>query len=381
MSPLYLDYNATTPLAAEVREAMEPYWVAAYGNPSSIHSLGRVARAALDDCRERLARLWHCRPSEILFTGGGTEANNAAILGAARSYQARGRHLVISAVEHASVHEAVRHLTAHEGFESTQVRTDPEGRVHVEDILEALRSDTVLVSIMAANNEVGTLQPVAEIGRELRSRGILFHTDAAQLFGKEPIKAIGDLEADLVTACAHKLHGPKGVGALFVRSPTRLVPLLLGGGQELERRAGTENLAGIAGFVTAMELFATPPVFSRAGLEPRMALFEASLLKVPGVCRWGPDLTHRLVNTIAVTADGCDSLSLVAGLDMAGVCASGGSACSSGAVEPSRVLVAMGATRAQAEGLVRFSIGPTTTDRDLELASSTFREVVARVRN
>lgn len=360
---------------------MEPFLEEDFGNPSSIHALGRRARAGLDDFRDRLARCWHCRPSELIFTSGGTEANNHAIWGAARLRKPLGRHLVTSAVEHPSVLQPLRHLADHGGYDLTIVGTDPSGRVDPDRILAALRPDTILVSVMAANNEVGTLQPVGAIGRLLRERNVLFHTDASQWFGKEPVAAIADFAADLVTVCAHKLYGPKGSGALYVRSPLRIPALLLGGSQEDERRAGTENLAAIAGLVTCLERFTSPPVMDRRRLAPLTDALEAAALSIPGARRWGPDLAARLANTLAVTIRGCDSLSLLAGLDLEGVCASSGSACSSGSLEPSPVLRAMGASPEEAAGLVRFSLGRDNSLADIQRAAASLARVVARVCN
>lgn len=381
MSWVYLDHNATTPLDPAVRQAMEPFLAEDFGNPSSIHALGRRARAALDDFRDRLARHWHCRPSELVFTSGGTEANNHAILGAARSRKTRGRHLITSAVEHPSVLQPLRHLAVHEGYDLTIVGTDPFGYVDPEEIRAALRTDTILVSIMAANNEVGTLQPVAAVGHLLRDRDVLFHTDASQWFGKEPMAVIADFAADLVTVCAHKLYGPKGAGALYVRSPLLLPALLLGGSQENEHRAGTENLAAIAGLVTCLERFSSPPVMDRRVLAPLTARLETAALAIPGAKRWGADLPGRLSNTLALTLDGCDSLSLLAGLDLEGICASSGSACSSGSLEPSPVLRAMGATPAEASGLLRFSLGRDHALADIDRVAASLAHVVERVRN
>lgn len=352
----------------------------AFGNPSSIHAAGRCARARLDESRERLAVLWHCRPSEIVFTSGGTEANNLAVLGLARARRDRGQHLVVSAVEHPAVRQAFEYLARREGFEVTIVRTDPLGVIEPEAVRQALRRDTTLVSVMAANNEVGTLEPVREIGQLCREHGVCFHTDAVQWFGKEDVGAIDDFAADLVTGCAHKLGGPKGAGVLYARSPLPLEPLSLGGSQENDRRAGTENLGAIVGLVEAWERLTKPPVFSRARIEPLTRLLETACLAIEGCRRWGPPTHHRLANTLAITVSGCDSLSLLAGLDLAGVCASSGSACSAGSLEPSQVLLSLGASAAEASGLVRFSLGPETTRAEVLAAGEALTEVVARVR-
>jgi cysteine desulfurase len=381
MRTIYLDYNATTPLDPAVRAAMEPFWGEIFGNPSSTHTIGRQARALLDEFRERVARLWTCRPSEVVFTSGGTEANNLAVLGTARALKSRGRHLVTSAIEHPSVLRPFEYLAKHEGFDLSIVRPDPTGKIQPEAVLAALRDDTILVSVMTANNEIGTLQPVSVIGRQVRERGILFHTDASQWFGKEPVRTVFDFESDLVTCCAHKFHGPKGAGALFVRSPLKPHALHLGGSQENEHRGGTENLAAIAGLVLALEKHVATPAFCRSALTPLTQRLEELVLSVAGVHRWGPPLEERLANTLTVSVDGCDSLSLLAGLDLEGICTSSGSACSAGSLEPSRVLLSLGATASEASSMVRFSLGRDTALADIETVATVFRAVVQRVRN
>ncbi len=265
---IYFDYNATTPLDPAVRDAMLPFLGEIWGNPSSVHHVGRKARALLDDARDRAAKFLGAKPSEIIFTSGGTEANNLAIFGTARLLKPKGKHLITSAVEHHAVLQCFDYLEKNEGFSVTRLPVNAEGRVSVDDLKKAIRPDTVLVSIMAANNEIGTLQPVAELGAVCRERGIIFHTDAVQWFGKEPFENIGQFNADLVSVCAHKFHGPKGAGLLYIKSPLHPDPILFGGGHENERRAGTENLPAIIGLVEALEKFVKPPVFYRPELKP-----------------------------------------------------------------------------------------------------------------
>ena len=338
---IYFDYNATTPLDPVVREAMLPYLGEVWGNPSSVHHVGRRARAILDDARDRVAKVFGGKPSEVIFTSGGTESSNLAIFGVARLLRAKGRHLITSAIEHHAVLHCCQYLERKEGFEVTYLPVDTEGRVSVDSLAQALRSDTTLVSIMAANNETGTIQPVAELGALCRSRGVLFHTDAVQWFGKEPFDTIHQFNADLVSVCAHKFHGPKGAGALFVKSPLQPDPILFGGGHENERRAGTENLAAIMGLATAVEQFVKTPVFRCAFLSPLSARLLALVDSLPSVHFRG-SRTERLSNTISFTVEGCDSIALLAGLDLEGICASSGSACSAGSLEPSHVMTAMG---------------------------------------
>jgi len=376
---LYFDYNATTPLDPEVRAAMMSFGEQVWGNPSSVHHVGRRARALLDGLRERAAGVLGCRPGEVTFTSGGTEANNLAVLGAARRLRERGRHLITSAVEHHAVLHAFRHLEQREGFCVTVLPVDRAGRVDPAAVRGAVRPDTVLVSVMAANNEVGTLQPVAEIGALCRTLGVVFHTDAAQWFGKEAFTDVHQFNADLVSLCAHKFHGPKGAGALFVRSPLLLEPLLLGGGQEQERRAGTENLAAIAGLVTAMERFLKPPVFSQDRLAVLRATVRAALARVEGVTVLAEG-APTLCNTLAFVVEGTDSFALLAGLDVEGVCASAGAACSAGSLEPSHVVAAMGYGPRLARSLVRLSTGRENTEEEIACLCALLPRVIARAK-
>ena len=379
MRTVYFDYNATTPLAPEVRAAMLPYLGEIYGNPSSLHHVGRQARALLDDARDRVAQVWACKPSEVVFTSGGTESNNLAIFGAARHFKSKGRHLVTSTVEHHAVLHCFDYLEKKEGFEVTRLPVNAEGRVNLEQLTSAIRPDTVLVSIMAANNEIGSIEPVAEIGALCRQRGVLFHTDAVQCFGKEPFATVHQFNADLVSICAHKFHGPKGTGALFIRSPLLPDPILFGGGHENERRAGTENMAGIIGFAEATERFVRKPVFPSERLQSLTGRLEAAIggLADLGVALRSP-LNRRLANTVAVTVRGCDSISLLAGLDLEGICASSGSACSAGSLEPSHVMVAIGVERDSANALIRFSLGKDSTEEEVDYTIKVLPEVIRR---
>ena len=238
------------------------------GNPSSVHHVGRMARALLDDAHDRAAKFLGAKPSEIIFTSGGTESNNLAIFGTARLLKPKGRHLITSSVEHDAVLQSFDYLEKYDGFDVSRLPVDSDGRVSPDELKKTIRPDTVLVSVMAANNEIGTIQPVAELGAICRDQGILFHTDAVQWFGKETVDNIGQFNADLVSICGHKFHGPKGAGLLYVKSPLHPDPILFGGGHENERRAGTENLAGFVGFVAALEKFVIPPVFDKSKLKP-----------------------------------------------------------------------------------------------------------------
>jgi cysteine desulfurase len=360
MQTVYFDYNATTPLDPQVRAAMQPFLDEVWGNPSSVHHVGRQARALLDEARERAARVLGSKPSEVVFTSGGTESANLAILGTARHLRSKGRHIITSAIEHHAVLRCCEYLAQHEEFEVTYLPVDREGVISLDSLAQAMRPDTILVSVMAANNEIGTLQPAAEIGALCRQRGVLFHTDAVQWFGKEPFVDVHQFNADLVSICAHKIHGPKGAGALFVRSPLKPDPILLGGSHENERRAGTENLSGIIGFVEALERFVRTPVFAKETLLPLTTQLIEFIDSLPGVQFVG-SRQRRLANTVAFVAEDSDSIALLAGLDLEGICASSGSACSAGSLEPSHVIKALGVKERLANSLVRFSLGREST--------------------
>ena len=377
MRTVYFDYNATTPLDPQVREAMLPYLGEIWGNPSSVHHVGRQARAILDDARERAARVLGSQPSEIVFTSGGTESANLGIFGVARLLKSKGKHIITTAVEHHAVLHCCEYLAKKEGFELTVLPVDRQGIVSVESLEKALRPKTILVSIMAANNEIGTVQPVAELGAVCRKRGVLFHTDAVQWFGKEPFQNIHQFNADLVSICSHKIYGPKGAGALFVKSPLLPDPMLFGGGHENERRAGTENLAAIIGFVEALERFVRQPVFAREKLEPLANRLINLIDRLEGVQFVG-SRDHRLANTISLLVRGSDSIVLLAGLDMEGICAPSGSACSAGSLKPSHVISALGVDQALANSLVRFSLGRESTLEQVEYVEQVLPEIIRR---
>jgi len=380
MRTVYFDYNATTPLDPQVREAMLPYLGEVWGNPSSVHHVGRRARAILDEGRDRASRVLGCKPSEVVFTSGGTESANLAIFGVARMLKLKGRHLITSAVEHHAVLHACEYLGKKEGFDLTVLPVDRVGLVSPETLEKALRPDTVLVSIMAANNEIGTIQPVAELGNICRRAGVLFHTDAVQWFGKEPFHNIHQFNADLVSICAHKFHGPKGAGALFVKSPLLPDPILFGGSHENERRAGTENLAAIMGFVDSLERFIKHPVFSREKLVPLTDRLISFLDQIERVQFVSPRI-GRLVNTVSFVVRGSDSIALLAGLDMEGICASSGSACAAGSIDPSHVISALGLERGLANSLVRFSLGRDSTTEEISYLETVLPKVIRRVQH
>lgn len=362
---VYLDHNATTPLAPEVLEAMLPFLKGGHGNPSSIHAAGREARAAVDDARERLAALLEVRPHEIIFTGGGTESCNLGVMGIARAHAPKGRHLITAATEHHAVLHACEHLAHHEGYELTVLPVDREGRVEPERLREALRTNTTVVSIMHANNETGTVQPVEELGAICREREVFFHTDAVQSFGKLEVKP-EKLKAAAVSLAGHKFYGPKGVGVLFLRAGIALMRTSHGGAQENSRRPGTENVAGIVGLVAAAEKAVRDGLADQARqADLRDRLWTGIRQIAPQAVRNGGG-GQCLANTLNVSFPGVDGESLIIGLDLEGVGVSSGSACMVGSMQPSHVLLAMGVEAPLASAAVRFSLGAETGEADIE---------------
>lgn len=371
---IYLDHAATSPLRPEVLDAMLPYLMEHHGNPSSIHASGRRARQGLDEAREQIAHALGAKPREIVFTSGGTEADNLALKGVAWAASAKGRHLVTSAVEHKAVLASVGVLER-QGFEITIVPVDGDGRVDPEAVAEAITDRTTLVSVQSANNEVGTLQPVVEIGAICRSRGVLLHVDAVQS-AAFAVPTPDAWQASLVSLSAHKLGGPKGVGALYVRQGTPMLPQHSGGAQERQRRAGTENVAGIVGFGRVVSLAADADVRSIATLRDRLL---DGLLAIDGVRLTG-HRTDRLPNSASVVIDGVEGGDLVAALDLEGIEASTGSACTTGSVDPSHVLLAMGIDPDLAHGSLRLTLGRETTADDVGRTIDVVAACVARLR-
>lgn len=372
---IYFDYNATTPLLPEAREAMEPFLGRVFGNPSSIHAAGREARAAVDDARDRMARLLGAKAHEIVFTGGGTESDNLAILGLARARAAEGKHVITSATEHHAVLHAFEHLEKRDGLRVTRLPVDRDGQISLSQLTDAITPETTLVSVMSANNETGTLQPVREVARVCRERGVWFHSDAIQSFGKEPLAAP---DFDALSLAAHKFGGPKGAGLLYLRGGLPIERLQVGGSHENERRAGTENVAAIAGMAAAAEI-ALKDLEAEQGrqAELRERLWEGIRASAPEAVMNG-DPTARLANTLNVSFPGMDGESLLMNLDLAGICASSGSACMVGSIMPSHVLLAMGVKPTLASATVRFSLGKWTTAEEIERALSLLPEIFAR---
>lgn len=378
--PIYFDYNATTPLDPSVREAMLPFLGEVWGNPSSVHQVGRRARALLDDARDRCAGDLGCKPSEVIFTSGGTESSNLAIFGTARMMRPKGRHIITSAIEHHAVLTPCEYLANKEGFELTVLPVNRAGFVCPDDLARAIRKETILVSIMAANNEIGTIQPVAQLGEICRNRGVLFHTDAVQWFGKENFSSIHQFNADLVSICAHKFHGPKGAGLLFIKSPLHPDPILFGGAHEHERRAGTENLSAIIGLAESLNKYGRFQTFSKEKLLPLTRKLAEALTRIEGVELVG-DQERRLANTLAFVVRNSDSISLLAGLDLEGICASSGSACSAGSLEPSHVVSALGFEKNLANALVRFSLGRDNSESEVDFVISVLPEIIGRAQS
>lgn len=376
---IYLDYNATTPLAPEVFSAMLPFLQQHHGNPSSIHWAGRETRAAIDDARDRLARLVGGRPHEIIFTGGGTEANNLAIFGLARKHTSKGRHLLTCATEHHAVLHPMEWLGAREGFRVEVLPVDSDGQLDPHRLRAAITPETALVSIMTANNETGVRHPVAELGAICRERDALFHTDAIQSVGKDSLPPLPASHFDAVSLAAHKFYGPKGVGALWVRSGVPLDRLTHGGSHEGERRPGTENVAGIVGLAHAAELAFERANGEAARLLPlREQLWEGVRAAFPNAIRNGAP-ENCLANTLNVSFPGQDGEALLINLDLEGIAASSGSACMVGSIQPSHVLLAMGVPAETAQATVRFSLGKDTTAEIIVATSEALAKIARRL--
>ena len=376
--PIYLDHAATTPLRREALEAMLPYLTEHFGNASSLHGVGRRARAGLDEAHETVARALGATPREIVITSGGTEANNLAIKGAAWAGKARGHRIITSSVEHHAIGHTVRYLEKF-GFEIVELPVDRYGRVDPDEVEAAITPKTILVSIMLANNEVGTIQPIAEIAERVRRyKGVLLHTDAVQAAPYLPIN-LATLDVDLLTIAAHKFEGPKGVGALFVRHGTNILAQQQGGSQERYRRAGTENVAGAVGMARALELAAA----EKAETAPRLRRLREALTSVIGAADGVVETGHptdRLPGLASFVVAGVDGSTVTIALDLADIACSTGSACVSGSTDPSHVLLAMGFPAEEARGALRFSLGRTTTAAEIAQAAALVLSTLAHQR-
>ena len=364
MDRIYMDNAATTAVAPEVLETMLPYFHDIYGNPSSIHSTGRDARRAVDAARRQVANAIGAKPQEIYFTAGGSESDNWAIKGTAFAKQGKGNHIITSAIEHHAVLHTCAWLEKH-GFEVTYVPVDEFGRVNPADVEKAITDKTILISIMAANNEIGTLQPIAEIGKIAHEHGIVFHTDAVQAIGAIPIN-VDAMNIDMLSMSGHKFHGPKGIGVLYIRTGVRIDTFMHGGAQERGQRAGTENLPGIVGIGKAIEM-ATQNLESNAARMSRLRdrLIDGILAEIPDV-RLNGHRTERLPNNVNVSIRYVEGEALLLRLDLAGIAGSSGSACTSGSLDPSHVLLAIGLPHEIAHGSLRLSLGTDTTEEQVD---------------
>jgi cysteine desulfurase len=378
MMRVYFDHNATTPVAPEVLAAMLPYFSEEYGNASSIHTFGQRGRGAVEQARESVAALLGARPAEIMFSSGGTESNNHAIFGVVGAASGDRKHVITSAIEHSAVLDPCEALERR-GVAVTVLPVDREGIVNPEDVRRAIRPETVLITIMLANNELGTLEPIEEIGKIAAETGVTLHTDAVQAAGKAPID-VTRLGAHLLSISAHKMYGPKGVGALYVRKGTRLEPLMYGGHSERDRRPGTEDVTGIAGLGKAAELAMMRMDEECQRLAALRDRLENGLLERVPYARVNGSRAHRTPNTTNLTFPFVEGEAMVIALDLKGIACSTGAACSSGAVKPSHVLTAIGLAPEDARATLRLSLGRQTTNQEIDYALDTIPPVIERLR-
>ena len=377
---IYMDYSATTPVKQEVLDAMMPYFTETFGNASSFHSFGRDAKNVLDKSRETVANLINAKPNEIYFTAGGTESDNWAIEGVAFANKAKGNHIITSKIEHHGILHVCEYLEKHHGFEVTYLDVDADGRVNAEDVEKAITDKTILISIMFANNEVGTIQPIKEIGEIAKKHNVIFHTDAVQAAGYIPID-VKELNIDLMSMSSHKIYGPKGIGALYIRTGVKLHTFVHGGAQERRRRAGTENIPGIVGYAKACEL-------AKANMEEhierltalRAKLIDGILERIPHT-KVNGSLEYRLPGNVNFSFEFIEGEGILLMLDMLGIGASSGSACTSGSLDPSHVLMAMGLPHEIAHGSLRLSIGDFTTEEDIDYIIDNLPKIIERLRS
>ncbi len=374
----YFDYAATTPVKEEVLEEMLPFFNINFGNPSSIYSIGRQSRAALDIARDKIAKTLNSKSDEIFFTGGGTEADNWAIKGVAFANKSKGNHIITSKIEHHAVLHTCKYLEK-EGFEITYLDVDKYGLVSIGDFKNAIKDNTILISIMYANNEIGTIQPIKELAQIANEKGIIFHTDAVQAYGNEIID-VEDLGVDLLSISAHKIYGPKGVGALYIKKGTKIHQLIHGGAQEKKRRAGTENIPGIVGFGKAAEI-AHKNIEEHIDrlVKLRDRLIDGIMTKIP-YTKLNGHPTKRLPGNVNISFEFIEGESLLLSLDIAGIAASSGSACTSGSLGPSHVLAAIGLAHEIAHGSLRLTIGDFTTEDEIDYVIEKLQPIVDRLR-
>ncbi|MBK7140986.1 MAG: cysteine desulfurase [bacterium] len=379
MQLIYLDHNATTPVDPEVVEAMLPHLTDDFGNASSVHQFGRSAKVALESARESIASFINCLPSELFFTSGGTESDNLAILGTATHFRGKKKHLGVAANEHHAVIESAEHLHHKEGFDLSLLPVDAEGFAHADQLRPLLREDSFLVSVMHANNETGTIQDLRPLADVAHEKNVLFHTDAVQSIGKVKVdvKALG---VDMLSLTGHKIYGPKGTGALFIRQGIKISPLMYGGSHEKKRRPGTENVAGAVGLAKALEIAGKRMDTDFARMQELADYFLGKLeTAIPDVKFNGPR-SNRIPQTVNVSFKGTTGEPIILGLDMEGIAVASGSACTSGATEPSHVLTAMGIPANIANGAIRFSLGRSTTREQLDYVLRVLPPIVERLR-
>ena len=382
---IYFDHGATTQMRPEVLDAMLPYMQSSYGNPSSIYTLAQEARKAVDESRESVARILGARVSEIMFTSGGTESDNAAIKGAALAMRNLGNHIITTQIEHHAVLHTCQQMEQF-GFDVTYLPVDKDGGVSASDVLNAIRDETILVSVMMANNEIGTIQPVKNIAKAVkdlakeRNKTVLLHTDAVQAVGALEVNVM-NLGVDMLSLSAHKFYGPRGVGALYLKRGTPFEPLMMGGGQERQNRSGTENVAGIVGLAKALTLSEREREELQAGfLSKRDRIISSLQEKVENVTING-HIVNRLANNISVSFHGVEGEPVLLGLDFAGICASSGSACSSASLEPSHVLTAIGHSAELAQGTLRITLGRDNTDADVDYLLDVLPNLIKKLRD
>ena len=377
---LYMDYSATTPVKQEVVDAMMPYFTETFGNASSFHGFGRDAKNVLDKSRAQVASLINAKPNEIYFTAGGTESDNWAIEGVAFANKAKGNHIITSKIEHHAVLHTCEYLEKHHGFEVTYLDVDAEGRIRVEDVENAIKDNTILITIMFANNEVGTIQPIKEIGEIAKKHKVIFHTDAVQAAGNIHID-VKELNVDLMSMSSHKIYGPKGIGALYIKTGTKLHTFVHGGAQERRRRAGTENIPGIVGYAKACEIAkANMDNHIETLTKLRTKLIDGILEKIP-YTKVNGSLEHRLPGNVNFSFEFIEGEGILLMLDMLGIAASSGSACTSGSLDPSHVLMAMGLPHEIAHGSLRLSIGDFTTEEDIDYIIDNLPKIIERLRS
>lgn len=379
MRKVYMDYAATTYVKREVLEEMMPYFTDKFGNPSSFYSISRETKIALDKARNRVAKALNCLQSEVYFTAGGSEADNWAIKGIATANKEKGNHIITTKIEHHAVLHTCEFLEKH-GFEVTYLNVDKEGFINLEELKNSITNKTILVSIMFANNEIGTIQPIKEIGAICREKGVLFHTDAVQALGNVKID-VEDMNIDLLSLAGHKIYGPKGVGALYIRKGIKIDNLIHGGGQERARRSGTENTASVVGLGKAIELAVENLEDHNKHLIKLRDKLIDGLLKIPYTKLNGPVGDKRLPGNVNVVFEYVKGDSVILNLDFAGICASSGSACTSGSLNPSHVLLAIGLSQELAEGSLRLTLGDDSTEEDVDYVLEVLPPIIERIRN